>query len=66
MARAPPELIPCTPSGIGSCMSTPICHDSRRVWSGWSTDFCRPIILWEGAYILKSLGILLALGVRER
>jgi len=47
MEHASSEPIPCTSSGIGLCMRTLVRRDSRRIWGGWSNDFCRLILLWK-------------------
>ena len=61
MVRASPELIPYMLSGIGSCMCMLVRRSSRRIWSGWSADFRRPILLRDGACVLEGLDALAAL-----
>jgi len=55
MARAPPELISCMPPGIGSRIRLLVCCSRCRVGSGWSANFHRSTVPWEGARGLEGL-----------
>ena len=53
MARAFSKLISCTSPSICLGVSMLVRHNSRHVRSGWSADFYRSILPWEGVCLLK-------------
>jgi len=47
------EFSPCSSSWIGLGMSMLVRRGSSHVWGGWSADFHRLILPWEGTCLLE-------------